>query len=500
MTFQDWKDSIVISLGKNTTSARPSIMKAATAGLCALITIAAMSPAHASSYDQSAALSYSEIKNALGPTSKNLNKLYGTEDNVIVLHTDENLRFIVANMKKGLLSRYINPNDTPEKINALEQLRKESGYESGSDEFKKIQLFTDLTEPMGGAFTSFTSDYADGEERKNGQRIAFFKAWTEYDTNNLDANFPQYTDNNEQKYFSFFHEMTHIVESKQYDPKYTTDFFILKTEAIADVATAMIMLRETGNQDDFRYNIMPLRYALSTDRTHMTVEIASAIMDTIDIRQVKNLDDRTLMHLAESKVNAYVHAMNEQTIKGQNGKHYSEAHYLLQKHIAFANAYVTDQNALPHEFRYAVNSMELLKQGQGASVVRDFSRAAMIASLNNLMYHGKLNEKLPHFVTALSNHIEVFNDVEAKKAYLIATKNGSFDVRVFVNSMGGHLDSPAFDRKAKNQQVISQYFEKVTGTHLEPSELSMTEIQPNTERSVIGRYTDKASANQPGMK
>jgi hypothetical protein len=115
------------------------------------------------------------------------------------------------------------------------------------------------------------------------------------------------------------------------------------------------------------------------------------------------------------------------------------------------------------------------------------------------MYHGKLNEKLPHFVTALSNHIDVFNDAEAKKAYLTATKDGSFDVKVFVDSMGGHLDSPAFDRKAKNQQVLSQYFEKVTGTHLD-SELNMTEIQPNTERSVIGRYTDNISTNQPGIK
>ncbi|MEG0868986.1 MAG: hypothetical protein RSG77_18305 [Hafnia sp.] len=487
MTLNDWKDSILISCGNSLTSARSSIIKASTLGLGFLIAINAFGPARAATPVPSAPLSYAEVKEHLGPSSKHLNKLYGTENNVIILHNDINLRYIVSNLKKDLLSRYKNPNDPPEKVLALERLRQESGYNSTDDDFKKIQLYTDLITPEGGAFSSFTSSYNNDERPEKAQRIAFFKGWSEYDNNQYSTNFPQYSDTLEQKYFTFFHEITHIVESKKYSPQYSQELYILKTEAIADVATAMIMLRETGNLDDYHYNIRSLRFALSVDRTHMTVDIADAILANVTHKTVIGQDDRALMHQAEQLVNTYVDKLITPTLLSKGGKKQSEANYLSEKHIAFANAYVTEEGNRPFEYDYAVYAMNEMKPGSGVATVAAFSRDAMVASINNLLYHGKMDEKMPHFLAALKNHIKVFNDIEVYNAYQASIKGGKFDPAAFTKSLGRQLDTPAFSRSTKNRATMIGYFERVTKSPIQGFE--MTTIKPNHDAKLSNTRT-----------
>lgn len=500
MRFSDWKDSLIVTKG-NHDQPRSIIKKAIELGLCGLMAVTASVSAHnQNSQMEVSPLSYEEFKNNIGETSKRITEMYGDDKKIIVMHTDENLRLLIANMKPGLLEYYQNPVSSPGKMKALEELRVEEGYAPNDDQFKKIQLFTDLTDTHSGAFAAQSKPY---EEDK---RIAFFKGWTSESHDEMTTAAPYSGNAKEQKYFTFLHEITHLVEPRNNTENLSTDFFILKSEAIADVATAMIMLRETGNLDEYKHHIRAFRLAFAADYQHMTPIIADPILANLYAGDLQGVSDRAIMLKAAELVDKQIGSMNQKNLMGNDGKMYSEAEYLQLKNLAFAAVHPASEDGKPDEALYemAIKCMENINPYVDArSLVRDTSRDAILSSINSLIYHNDLEAHTPELIEAINKHIKVFDDKRFSNSLSLATSlgelsRGEFDPKVFAANTKTGLDSSAFYRKSKNQEIMAGYFERVTGTDIE-TDMALKEFKPNTN-SEIGRRYANISVSEPSFE
>lgn len=496
MNFNKWMKSTVLTMGKHGNKPREVILKAIQLGLCANLVLHPINGYAQNNHE--AALSYNEIKENLGDTSKRLNKLYGVEGNIIIAHNDENLRYLIANLKEGSLKTYDNPSYTLQQRNALEALRAENGYAEDNDQFKKIQLFTDLTNPNIGAFASSGFEYETSNTGPN--KISFIRGWSEVDNNTLPTNFPYYSDLSEQKYYSFFHEMTHIVDTKSYEDGYSSHVFILKSEAIADLAAALIMFRETGNLDEYKYNIRPLRLAISEDYQHMTVEIVDELLGAITLDQVNRIDDKSIMKMSEKLVNEHVSLLMIKNTKGNNGKDNSMMHYMIMKYLAFGSAHLSSEGKVSDDYSKAAEYMRLLNRNSSPDQeVMMFSRDALVSSLNNLYYHNVLKEGFHHFVSALNNHVAVFQDNKVKDAFNDAKLSGKFDAEVFLNRLGEKLDVQAFNRRDNNSSLMKNYFQSVTGNSIH-EDFSLRNTPVNTNKDVQNRYSGNQKNQEYNIK
>lgn len=495
MRFSDWTNSLIVTKG-NHDQPRSIIKKAMELGLCGLMAVTASVSAHNSQMEASP-LSYEEFKSNIGVTSKRITEMYSDDKKVIVMHTDENLRLLIADMKPGLLEFYQNPASDPGKMKALEELRIEEGYAPDDDQFKKIQLFTDLTDTHSGAFA------AQSRPDEDGRRIAFFKGWSSDSHDEMTTAVPYSGNAKEQKYFTFLHEITHLVEPRNNAENLSTNFFILKSEAIADVATAMIMLRETGNLDEYKHHIRAFRLAFAADYSHMTPVIADPILNKLYAGDLQGVSDRAIMLKAAELVDQQISPLIQKELRGNDGKMYSEVEYMQLKNLAFAAAYPVSEDGKPDEALYevAIKCMENIKPSVNPRhLIRDTSRDAIISSINSLIYHNDLKAHTPELIEAINKHIRMFDDMTFAHSLSLSTSlgefsRGEFDPKSFVDNTNTKLDTSAFYRKAKNQEIMSGYFEKVTGTDIETN-MTLTEFKPNTSSEIGKRYANN-SAQSP---
>jgi hypothetical protein len=400
-------------------------------------------------------LSISDIRQQMSPQSAEITRQFGGGNMVIILPSDPKSDFFLVNYPNKLDDQFNYPS-----------------HGSGGTTTKEIQY---LNNPMGRYFLDFTikdwnllidrsymfSGGATANVNRSGfdddQSVAFLRPESPVDFTAYSQRVPYSTTLQELNQWGFFHEMTHAHDkaihtrnyldtTKKYGMDIDEDTGQLIAESNADVGAALITLRVTENMDTFKSLIRPMRFLNAKDKIHSTQHVSAAVLKGVFLEDVKHRTDIELMSLAEQLVDLYV---------VQEVKKYQEV-----------NCWLSSTSLLDH----------LLNKKAGMLYYRtdmmNESSSAIEASLQNLLYQGKLSEHLPALSTSILWHIFKFFDYTMLRAYWKATqssvftKEASLHPEVFAKEMNFEIDYSSQERKDQNSKKLHDYYIGVTSDRL----------------------------------
>jgi hypothetical protein len=389
-------------------------------------------------------LTFERVEALMGPDSRAITKRYGSDERLIILSTDPNLRRFLAGFHNDLERKY-GGYDHGDGVGTMFENRIYNNVVGrwlvgvSEAQWNDLVNISYLVSKRG--VTANIIKLEEGE-----RSVIFLRPESPYNfTASAEQFVPYVADIEDIQPWGFFHEVTHARDTQLNERNYldTREEFgqnlgldggILVGEAVADVAAAMIALKVTGNGDTFEYLIKPLRYSLLKDSTHQTQFIASAAMKEVVFTDVKDRSDTELMALAQQKVESVVRS---------DLKSY-------------------DQDVCPI-FGNSVN--EFLRGLRGGCVERNSYQMlsgvrAIESSIQHLVYQSKVLEGEDELMASIHNHLNDYDDHKMQQAFYNSLNSSGrrFDIKKFSDLMGFAVDWHSSERRLVNNTKLRNYY------------------------------------------
>ena len=489
--ISDWNKS-VISLMGDPSKKRSTVTKAILVGLLGIMTAKAVITPLSSYIDPdiqaSGGIPHTQIKEHLDDIGKKLNAEYGSEHTVIVLNNDSSLKFILANAESKMVKEdWGHETVTGQYRNkGASFLEEKMGIQVDQEMVRRSNLYDSVTSNKSGPTTTILGQH--GYSNQDG--LVIVNGWGGPDMTEFRSKFPFHFDLDSQNTFSFFHELAHAVDVRDGRPEEErpVEDVVLHSEAVADLGSALLFYRKTGNMDEWNYNIRPTRMALSQDFYHSTYKVVDRAMDTVDLDKVEKMSDREIMIYAKENVNIAVKDLLQKDNAHSKSAPYSDWDEMRRVEAIYGGEKDFHKGFIASSMRW----LDRINDGKGEDVIRDHSRSVMEASLNNLAYNGKFEQYEDVFKQKVLQHITDYKDQKAANAYSLASAGSHFDEKSFATEMGFKIDYDSNLRKDYNDDVLHSYFEEKSGQDALVG-FHMNSVEQNIKQSVIGRYVDKAA-------
>ena len=384
--------------------------------------------------------------------SKEITKKAGAGRDIYVLSTDPRLKYFLANLRDVKYQRYadIEPESMP--YNKTEYNRYSTTIARtilGISRERWGQLSTYLS--MTDYFASASVEISLGSD---GYRVIYLRpestpALLKY------SELPYSTPLAQVNQWSLPHELAHSWDSELTDRKHNSaelnkrysiseDNADLIAESIADLTTALIMLRITENNDTLEYQIIPFRTRIEGDHIHATQYLLGKTYDKFTLADVVGKTDLELSQLAISAIN------------DELSNNFSEMDQFISNHkykiALMIAAELTPFKKLPNMIKNAKTN----------------SRSALESSIKNTIYQGNLDSKCKTLREAIKTHNKYYDDVELITA-LRSTPNicnkdeyNLPSLVKFSHASGFIIDWASQSRLNGNQQKIDSYYQALT--------------------------------------
>lgn len=496
--FENWKGSAITLMG-DPGKKRSTIMKVAVMGLIGLMAAKAVIMPFESSINSDlqvkGGVEHSQLAAHMDDVGKRLNAEYGSEHTVIVLKDDANLKFVLANAQAGFFKEDFSGDTFTGKVRTevTDFVESTLGVKVDRTDMNRGGFYDHLKEGGDAPVTILLGDKGPDPY----DALLVVKGYGGPDVATFDNKFPFHNDLDFQNAFSFFHELTHAVDTRDgrvHDEQAQFIDKTIHTEAVADLGMALVFYKQTGNLDDWNYGIKPLRLGLSQDMHHATDDVVDAALKTVDLTKIKDMSDREIMALAKDKMNETVTKMMNSRPYGPGARIITEWNVMRFVDTVYAGKDLVGDGA----YNSSLRRLDRVTGDKGFELVRDHGRIVMEASLNNLNYTGKFADKKDDFLGKLSRHIVDYKDEKALNALGAASVNGGFDQMVFAKEMGFKIDYEAANRKDKNHEILTQYFVEKSGQPAFAG-FSLETIHHNQSPTVISRYANDSKELTQGQ-
>ncbi len=386
------------------------------------------------------------------PESKEATRKFGSGQNIYVLSTDPHLKYFLANYHDTKYKIYndIEPGTMPY------GKQKYSIYSSvvarlilGISIEKWGQLATYFA--MKDYYASASVETIEGDD---GYKVIYLRPES---TPALlqNSSIPYSTPLEQVNQWSLPHELAHSWDSELLARKHNSaalnklhsiseDNADLIAESIADLTTALIMLKVTQNNDTLEYQIIPFRTRVEGDHIHATQYLLGKTYNKFTLADVINKTDLELSRLAISAIN-----------------------YELSSNIDGMNNFISN-----HKYNYwLIIAAEVLKFKDLPSWVVDAkinSRLALENSIKNAVYQGALDGKCKTLYRAIKTHNRHYDDIELTTALKSAPNFCTDDqynlsaIVKFSHDSGFIIDWESRNRLDENLHKIDTYYEKLT--------------------------------------
>jgi hypothetical protein len=493
--INEWTNSSITLMG-NPEVKRGTVSKLILMGLIGIIAAKAIIMPFQASADSSQPQmpsEFSQLKTLMDPAAKKINDIYGAKHTIFIYANDTNLKNVLEHTE----SRYLE--DMPYGAGgggiktAAEKVQLHEG-EYGKDEMLRQKAYDGVTSKSEGAHAwQNRRGNINGGQYKIPQAVVLLNDETP-DYKDHPFNFPRVTTTEEQVYITFFHELTHGVDTEESSIPGIDEYSrMVLQESIGDAGSALISLSKTGNLDEYNFNRKPQRINSAVDNGHMTTEVVDRALADVTYDSVKNLSDREILLYAKDRVVQTAEAMMQRTNSAQ-GAHltfkYAEWNLNQSKHALFMGEKNIGEDAMAKHQRW----VDRFSSGHTEQVLRDFSREGMEASINNLAYQNKLGDNEAGFIRAALDHAEKHKDPEVKIALDNAMIDGHLDYQKFSQSMGFKVDFESHSRQEENIRIMSNYHKSIINpTYALGFDVSGLAVNLSTQ--AIGRYADKVMSD-----
>lgn len=475
--FKDWANGLVTEIGSKSPLQRKTVAK-----LSAALAIGAMIVSHGNLFpggddglQKDKPVSFYQLKDLMDDNSKHLSSIYGSDTKIIISHNDKNLREIVEKLEPNHFKDYSSHSGLGLFSASWDTLvKKATGFDISVEDTNKQKFVGDLNSWFSGpGALSLQLD----EKGVNGEKlsVAFMRdeiGWLSPDLDNLEsARFPYVIDKSVQNAYSFMHEMTHALDDDEGKP--SIEHGSLQRESVADVGFALVAMREMGSLDAYINYVRPFRLSNARDDEHMTIDIADEALAQVSMSDVLGKTDAELMRYAQTIVNSTTQIMFENVHETSEGKSFNDMAFNVNKYTGYA---LSDKRKCVA----ARHNLDEMTEGGGRETLMDFSRLAMNASLQNLIYTDSLESYGGKFISSVERHIKYWGDDLAKDALTKSSQSGRFDVAVFANEMGFEI---SHNSGVRPEQVakLERYYQSVVSA--DPMQgLNLTTLEPQNDK------------------
>lgn len=389
-------------------------------------------------------LSVDDVYAVSSAESKAATDAYGAGRIVYVLSTDPKLTYLLANYHDRKYERCSDkkPNRMP------------AGKED-YDEFSgpTARRFLNISEEQWGRFATYlllidhnASAAVEIYEREGERSVAFLRRES---TEALleESKTPYATPLKQVNQWSLPHELAHSWDFELLDRKrgvaqinkrvsLSEDEANLIAESIADLTTALILLRATGNDDTLNYQVIPFRTRLLTDHIHATQYLLRKTYGKFAANQVVGRTDFELSRLAIAAVEKEV-VDNPEEFKRFLVEHRNHAEPVSKMSAAQRESAV-------------IAGRELLNN-----------------SLNNLVYHGETHKQCNALLDVVEKQIKRFADPKLGAAlqsnpFFCDDQTKQADaLRKFASAAGFTVDWTSHERFEANARSVDTYYDSL---------------------------------------
>ncbi|QLG92948.1 hypothetical protein HZF02_13640 [Pseudomonas yamanorum] len=409
------------------------------------------------SADYPQGMTVEQVREQSSSLSQEMTRRYGGNDTVFVLSSDPKLKFFLANYRNRETETfgYQYPGDGTELMKKnpflpLSLFRRALGLDP--EVWNQYITYLHLSHKQLSASAATTAD--DG-----GKRVVYIRP--ESDQRMFEARYvegapPYEFELEEFNHWAYFHEFAHaqdrdvlvrlyVRDDRLLGVKLTREEADLVSESIADLYVALVMLRQTQNNDTYDYLIRPFRTSSVDDLIHATHLLIDEPYRGFSFEQVKGKSDPQLLDVAILTVSAAVRSHMD-TVR-------DDMSVFTRRAIRF------DELATRCGKRLGTGCPAFKAEASIADQ-REDGRRALADAIRNLVYQGKLEQKSDVLRRAIRAHAEGFGDYEVRDALAVASAGDHFDTVLFSREMGFSIDWSAHGRRAENVRLMKQYFDQ----------------------------------------
>ncbi|MDU8350991.1 hypothetical protein RYA05_03670 [Pseudomonas syringae pv. actinidiae] len=508
--LKNWEGSAVTLMGESETK-RPFFLKAVTRALVAVLAFQATAALAAIpmighktpgvkrgvTYTQAYELpgyEHSElgkVVQSMDKDGKSINEYFGTNNTVFVWSNDTQLKEVLDATNPNFIHDY-----APETVGAQMQVLFEHATKDFSNHFEVARKAAhdgirsstdgDMLRPLNAVY-----EKGDRISRQNSDVMYVIKADVSEQKNleERDHSYPRFASKEERTSQQFFNAVSRGVNQVASFDTPVTSTFHTSTVAGADVAYALIALKQTGNLDAWNLNLKAQRMTSVDDPLHMTSEWVDAALDGITHDTVKNMSDKEIILFSTERIMAL-----EKVYNTENRSHmFDKAHEISNTHVLYSAKY-QDVTALEKVAKYESRFDSYYagtKTFDSATLVKNYSLKAMEASLNNMAYQGKLGALEGEFVKAVHNHATQFNDPGAVTALNDSMKGGHVDFQKFATKMDMKVDFDSHTRLEHNTSAMTKHLNEIVPSSVEKNTFSLSSIESGASSTTHDYFARK---------
>lgn len=508
--LKSWEGSAISLIG-DPEAKRPSFMKTITKALVAVIALQATASFASNAiptighhtpgtkrgvtYEQAYELpgyhhsELGKIVQSMDKDGKTINQYFGTDNAVFVWANDTQLKEVLDQTNPNFIHG-AEPASVMGKLQAIKQ--KVTEDYSNHFELARQNAYDGIKQPSDSESLQRLNRVKDSNNAEIVDSLYVVKSDIsgQKSLDDRDHSFPRHVSKNEQVYQQFFGNISKGVNSLSSYDSDLKETFNTSAVAVADLSVAMISLKQTGNLDTWNLNLKAQRMTSIDDPLHMTSEWVDKALDGVSYDTVKNMSDKEIMQFSADRMTSVWREYDNQL-----DQTYNTSYVIANTHILYtSNLHSKDvlNNAARFESKYnEYHAGE--KQINNADLVRNYSRSAMEASLNNMAYQGKLGQLEGEFVKAVQDHAQKFDDPAAIHALSVSTKGGHLDFKQFADQMNMKVDFDSNSRLDKNNEVMMNHLNGIVPVKVEKSGFSLSSLDGSPSNLAKEHFAQKAN-------
>jgi len=382
------------------------------------------------------------VEKSIGENSLKLTKNFGGGDTVFVSSKDSKFKYIISNYQ----NTFDNSFDSPLHDGATAKLQFASELFDNSDHVRKESGATREELNVAMDYNALTSRETTAAAMKTGpgdsKQVAFINTrnsdFAHGKLNNI-YGFPFKVSKGELDSMTLYHEISHVRDTNLLERNYSRSSRLygvslskieadVISESIADLSSALIAMRETGNKDIYNSIIRPFRLPSSILTGHSTYNLLSDCFEGVEFESVMRKSDIELMALSQRIVEDKVLVMAT--------KHQKTPSSDFFKQLVGVDNEVS-------RYKYLTAQIE--------------------ASIQNSSYMGTLGDSAEKIIQRAETEAVRIHDEKLIGTIADFKSKGVFDIKQFSETLGLNIDWDAHARRDSNMDIMAKHYRMATG-------------------------------------
>lgn len=382
------------------------------------------------------------VEKSIGESSLKLTKNFGGDDTVFVSSEDNKFKYIISNYQNTFDSYF----DSPLHDGASAKLQFASESFDNSYYVRNASGVTREELNVAMDYNALTSQETTAAAIKTGpgdsKQVAFITArnseFAHHELNNVNG-FPFKVSKGELDSMTLYHEISHVRDTNLLERNYSRSSRLygiplskieadVISESIADLSSALIAMRETGNKDIYNSIIKPFRLASNKLAGHSTYNLLSHCFEEVEFESVVGKSDIELMTLSQRIVEDKVLVM-------------ATEHQKTPSSVFFKELVGIDNEE--SRYKYLMEQIE--------------------ASIQNASYMGTLGDSSEKIIQRAEAEAVRIHDEKLIRTIADFKSNGVFDIKQFSETLGLNIDWNAQARRDSNMDIMAKHYSVATG-------------------------------------